>query len=221
MPLNGPLFMVAESSISDVSDSRRPSTCSEASHSTGSSLSLSPSPSSSSASHSGLLADARPTVHGRSQSSAAVLERTRSNNRRRRPVLVSDKQSLDQLSSLIHSHSVDGLHTRGLSEPHLKPQSPEEPFSPLFKPQHRRLGKIKQLTGDDDAQAFHNAKVAQANLPWFLRPNYRDEDIQMDNDGSVKAGTLPALVEHLLVDTLSEHSDIADYHSWLIPPRRG
>lgn len=99
---------------------------------------------------------------------------------------------------------MDGIETLGLK--HLgaqPPLSPDELLSPLFRPQHKRAGKIKRLTGEDDAQAFHNAKIAQANLPWFLRPRYREEDIQLATDGSVKAGTLPALVEHLLADTLS------------------
>jgi len=61
-----------------------------------------------------------------------------------------------------------------------------------------------QLTGDDSAQAFHNAKQARANLPWFLKHRYAEEEIKLDFDGTVKAGTLPALVEHLVVDSLRE-----------------
>jgi son of sevenless-like protein len=59
-----------------------------------------------------------------------------------------------------------------------------------------------QLTGDDSAQAFHNAKQAQANLPWFLRHRHGEEEIKLEFDGTVKAGTLPALVEHLVVNPL-------------------
>jgi son of sevenless-like protein len=67
-----------------------------------------------------------------------------------------------------------------------------------------RPGKVLQLTGDDSAQAFHNAKQAQANLPWYLKQRHGGEEIKLDFDGTVKAGTLPALVEHLVVDPLRE-----------------
>jgi son of sevenless len=39
--------------------------------------------------------------------------------------------------------------------------------------------------------------------PWYLRPNYEDSEIQMDPDGKVRAGIVPALVERL---TAHEHS---------------
>jgi son of sevenless-like protein len=61
-----------------------------------------------------------------------------------------------------------------------------------------------QLTGDDSAQAFHNARQAQAKLPWYLKNRHCEEEIKLDFDGTVKAGTLPALVEHLVVDPLRE-----------------
>ena len=81
------------------------------------------------------------------------------------------------------------------------------PSSSRHSPPHNarpRPGKVLQLTGDDSAQAFHNAKQAQANLPWFLKHRYGEEEIKLDFDGTVKAGTLPALVEHLVVDPLRE-----------------
>lgn len=63
--------------------------------------------------------------------------------------------------------------------------------------------KIRQITGSDDALAFHNAKQALTNLPWFLRPTYPSEHIIMDKDFNVRAGTLNALVERLTSDHLS------------------
>lgn len=69
-----------------------------------------------------------------------------------------------------------------------------------------RTGKIRQLTGDDDAEAFHSAKVAQANLPWYLQPLHGGNKIQLQFNGNVNAGTVPALVERLLVDPLSVFS---------------
>lgn len=71
-------------------------------------------------------------------------------------------------------------------------------------PTSRRADKVRQLTGDDDAQAFHNAKSAQARLPWYLQPSYSADEIKLEYDGSVRAGTLAALVERLTVDPLSK-----------------
>jgi son of sevenless-like protein len=76
-----------------------------------------------------------------------------------------------------------------------------------------------QLTGDDSAQAFHNARQAQANLPWYLKHRHSEEEIKLDFDGAVKAGTLPALVEHLVVDPLRESWFHYNHHQ-LIPLRQ-
>ena len=64
-------------------------------------------------------------------------------------------------------------------------------------------GKIWQITGDDNAQAFHNAKMAQAQQPWYLKPDHTGNEIKVEYDGSVKAGTLEALVERLTIEPLS------------------
>ena len=74
---------------------------------------------------------------------------------------------------------------------------------PVYSP-HRNGRKVAQITGDDDAQAFHNAKVAQANLPWYLKPRHDNGDIKLEYDGTVIAGTVPALIERLTVDPLSK-----------------
>jgi son of sevenless-like protein len=82
---------------------------------------------------------------------------------------------------------------------------PPSPFShPLPPHAHSRPGKVLRLTGDDNAQAFHSAKQAQANLPWYLKHRHGEDEIKVDYDGKVQAGTLPALVEHLVVDPLRE-----------------
>ena len=102
---------------------------------------------------------------------------------------IARAQSSDQLSSLVSFLDV--------------PPSPLPcPSPPNARP---RPGKVLQLTGDDSAQAFHNAKQAQANLPWFLRHRHGEEEIKLEFDGTVKAGTLPALVEHLVVNPLREN----------------
>jgi son of sevenless len=98
-------------------------------------------------------------------------------------------QTSDQLSSLDGFLDVPVSPLPCLSPPNARP----------------RPGKVLQLTGDDSAQAFHNAKQAQANLPWFLRHRHGEEEIKLEFDGTVKAGTLPALVEHLVVNPLREN----------------
>ncbi|KAH7926456.1 ras GEF [Leucogyrophana mollusca] len=51
--------------------------------------------------------------------------------------------------------------------------------------------KIKQIFGDDAPEHIISTK------PWYLRPNYGKNDIVIDPDGSVRAGTVPALIERL------------------------
>ncbi|TFK20605.1 ras GEF [Coprinopsis marcescibilis] len=40
-------------------------------------------------------------------------------------------------------------------------------------------------------------KVAAESIPWYLRPSYSPSDIIIENDGSVRGGTVSALVERL------------------------
>ncbi len=48
-------------------------------------------------------------------------------------------------------------------------------------------------------------KLNAKTKPWYLRPNYEVSEIQIDTDGKVRAGTVPALVERL---TAHEHSGV-------------
>ena len=82
------------------------------------------------------------------------------------------------------------------------PDTDLERLRPL--PIMRRSDKVLKLTGDDDAQAFHNSRFAQESLPWYLKPSYSSDDIKMEYDMSVRAGTLSALVERLTADPLSK-----------------
>lgn len=45
-------------------------------------------------------------------------------------------------------------------------------------------------------------KVAADSRPWYLRPNYEASEIIIEADGSVRGGTVTALVERL---TAHEH----------------
>lgn len=60
----------------------------------------------------------------------------------------------------------------------------------------RRLAKIRQLTGSDDAVGF----ISAVNSPWYLKSKYSDQ-LKYDNDGQVRSGTVVALVEKLTADT--------------------
>ncbi|KAF8158224.1 ras guanine nucleotide exchange factor domain-containing protein [Crassisporium funariophilum] len=62
------------------------------------------------------------------------------------------------------------------------------------KPPPRPSGanKLQRLLGDEYAD-----KVAADLQPWYLRPNYLPTDIIIETDGSVRGGTVPALVERL------------------------
>jgi son of sevenless len=48
-------------------------------------------------------------------------------------------------------------------------------------------------------------KVAADYQPWYLRPNYLATDILIEPDGSVRGGTVPALVERL-----TAHEQVSD-----------
>lgn len=61
----------------------------------------------------------------------------------------------------------------------------------------RSHSKIKQITGSEEACLTYRA---QADTPAYLRPKYADE-ISLEADGSVRCGTLRALVERLTFDT--------------------
>lgn len=55
----------------------------------------------------------------------------------------------------------------------------------------RTATKIKKIFGDDAPEHIISTK------PWYLRPDYTKNDMTIDVDGSIRAGTVPALVERL------------------------
>jgi hypothetical protein len=61
------------------------------------------------------------------------------------------------------------------------------------------------------AAALHQARHSQANLPWYLRPKYAWEELKVDSEGIVMAGTVQALIERLLLDDLSTYSKFYCY----------
>ena len=143
-----------------------------------------------------------PLNRSRSDSSGSLRR-----NSRRRPILVNDFKSLSRLTLLLDSPSPESTPDVKLevqNEFDLVQDSCSSPSPDVNIPKQSR--KVWQLTGDEEAQAYHNTKVAQANLPWYLQPSYSLDEIKMDYNGSMpRVGTLTALVERLTGDPLSEY----------------
>ncbi|KZV95025.1 ras GEF [Exidia glandulosa HHB12029] len=77
------------------------------------------------------------------------------------------------------------------------------------KSSRKRAPKIKQFFGDDAPQYMLNQLKES---PAYLRPDYAPSDIIIHPDGSVRAGTLPALIEHL---TMHDFRDALFFNSFL------
>ena len=125
-------------------------------------------------------------------------------------MLLDDRSHLSRLSTLIESNNVteidnfskspvvaeafDAFHRVALQSPALRTgrvKTPNwEPVPPLPS------ATFSSASG----QVCRKNRTASA---WFLRPMYDDDDISLDHDGTVKAGTLPALVERSTLDYLS------------------
>ncbi|KAI9443246.1 ras GEF [Lactarius indigo] len=71
--------------------------------------------------------------------------------------------------------------------------------------------KLIRVLGDAPTHIID--KLNAKTKPWYLRPNYEDSEIQIDPDGKVRAGTVPALVERL---TAHEHSDTTFTKTFLL-----
>ncbi|THH29337.1 hypothetical protein EUX98_g4841 [Antrodiella citrinella] len=129
---------------------------------------------------------------------------------RRRPVLIEDSTSLSRLSTLFESLDV--------AEVDFLANSPvvTESIDAYSRVARASVDKVKQITGDDDAQALYNAKVAQIALPWFLKPEHGEGDIKVEYDGTVSYGTLPALVERLTVEHFSLAQEKEYRHAFLM-----
>ncbi|KAI0756519.1 ras GEF [Daedaleopsis nitida] len=144
--------------------------------------------------------------HQRSRSESAKPLR----HLRRRPLLIDDQSSLSRLTTLFEAHNLEELD-------HLI-MSPvvEETFDAFSRPTRAvipRPDKIKQITGDDEAQAFHDARLVQGI--WYLRPLYGEHEVQLLPDGSVSAGTLRALVERLTLDFPKATQETRYRHAFL------
>lgn len=125
----------------------------------------------------------------------------------RRLIRLQDGLYFRPLSVLVETMSIDSLHTEDdPSDSVISPDSPSERSRSFDSSSSRRLDKIRQITGDDIAQAVHDARSARASCPWYLRPIFDDDEIRYDYNGSVASGTLPALVEALTSEPLRKSS---------------
>ena len=59
-----------------------------------------------------------------------------------------------------------------------------------------RAAKLRKILGDDAPQAYID-KVNADFKKWYLRSDHAPEDLQTDPEGTVKGGTIQALVERL------------------------
>ena len=121
---------------------------------------------------------------------------------------VSDHWQLNSL--LAFSPAANQISTLELPSPHISSTKEIESGSSHVntlcpKGLAARQENVWPITGVDDAQAFHNARLVQAGQPWYLRPAYLGDEIKLDCDGSVTAGTLEALVERLTVEPFSAY----------------
>ncbi|KAF9654172.1 ras GEF [Thelephora ganbajun] len=141
---------------------------------------------------------------------------------RRRPMLLDDRSHLSRLSTLIESNdlteidnfskspvvteSFDAFHRVALRSPALRTGRVKTPIRETMQP----LPSATFPSGSGQA-----GKKTRTAPTWFLRPTYDDDDINLDYDGTVKAGTLPALVERLTLDYLKPPHEIKFRHAFL------
>ena len=141
---------------------------------------------------------------------------------RRRPMLLDDRSHLSRLSTLIESNDVteienfsrspkvtesfDAFHRVALQSPALRTGRVKTPIRENMPPLPSATFPLA---------SGQSCKKNRAASTWFLRPTYGDDDISLDYDGTVKSGTLPALVERLTLDYLS----MLARHDSLLPPK--
>ena len=129
---------------------------------------------------------------------------------RRRPMLLDDRSHLSRLSTLIESNNVTEIEN--FSKSPIVTESFDAFHRIALQSPALRTGQMKTPTRENlpplPSTTFLPAspktgKQTRTASTWFLRPTYDEDDISLNYDGTVKAGTLPALVERLTLDYLS------------------
>ena len=125
-------------------------------------------------------------------------------HRRRRPVLIDDSNSLSRLSTLIESSNVEEVDFLASSPVVAESIEAYSPVRMMARSHTPKPDKVRQITGDDEAQALYDAWAGKGNTPWYLRSEFSAEELKLEFNGTVSAGTVPALVERLTSEPLSE-----------------
>ena len=92
------------------------------------------------------------------------------------------------------TESFDAFHRVALQSPALR-------TGRMKTPMRETMGPLSSATLSSTPSM--SAKRDRVASTWFLRPTYDDDDIDLDYDGTVVAGTLSALIERLTLDYLS------------------
>jgi hypothetical protein len=61
----------------------------------------------------------------------------------------------------------------------------------------RNTPRIRQLTNDENVPTILEGTAMQSTPTWGLKAQYAEEELKFDSDGTIKLGTIRALVEHL------------------------
>lgn len=117
-------------------------------------------------------------------------------------MLLDDRSHLSRLSTLIESNNVTEIDN--FSKSPIVTESFDAFHRLALQSPALRTGRIRTPVGETFPSASpQTGKRNRTASAWFLRPTYDDDDINLDYDGTIKAGTLPALVERLTLDYLS------------------
>jgi son of sevenless-like protein len=116
----------------------------------------------------------------RSHSESAAQSR----NLRRRPIIFDDRGSPGPLSTLMENSNIH-----------------ESTRQMAFK-----NARSEKCCAEVDDLTFFNMTIALSHLPWYLRPPYTFDQLKVGTDGTVKAGTLFALMEKLTAEPFSRTS---------------
>jgi len=91
-----------------------------------------------------------------------------------------------------------------------KDDDDDEDFASAKSSTRKRGPKIAQFFGDDAPEYMLNQMKKEA--PEFLKPDYEPSDVIVNPDGTVRGGTLPALVERL---TMHDFRDAIYFDTFL------
>ena len=109
-----------------------------------------------------------------------------------------EKQALQQRGER------QGLSPSGSTNPHSGSLvSPASPLSP------------GNANGPSTA-SLHHLLMADPSTPWYLRPKHAWDELKLDADGLVVAGTAPALIERLTMDSTLSAAQEATLRSTLL-----